>query len=296
MPIAEYRAHLRAQGASEEDIKALTEGSFATAAVKAFDASVAAAAAETARIRAEADASIATYKANADKWYEEVATPALSAAQQAKIKSDAEAARLRSLVAQSQDEGLKAVAKEMGYDVTGGANNPPPNPNPGTPGFDPNKYFTRDEIVSIAAQEGEAIAVAQDIAFEHRQLFPDKPLNFRELRREALAAKKPVEQFWMERYGVTAARDKAAADAKAADEARIRKEERDKVTAEFAERQANPNLIPGTTSINPIAPRAAAGRDKQPWESGLAAEGGSGDRTQRAAKLFAERQTQGNVH
>lgn len=288
-----YAEYLQSLGASAEDIKTLTEGPSAAVARKAFDAQQAQVAAETARLKEEAEARVADYKKKADDWYETVAQPNLTKATSEATKAAAEAARLRSLVASSTDEGLRKVAEEMGIKLDGTRIDPNPNPNPGNPGFDPNKYFTRDEIVSIAEREGEAIAVAQDIAFEHRLLFPDRPLNFRELRREAVAAKKPVEQLWQEKYGVSAARDKRAADAKAADEARIRKEERDKVTSEFAERVANPNLVPGSTSTNVLAPRPATGREKLPWETNLDGANGSNDRTARVTKLFVERQGSG---
>jgi len=292
MPKPEYIAHLRANGATEDDIKALTEGSFAAAAIKSFDAAQASIAAEAARLKAESDAAIADYKKKADDWYETVAQPNLAKAQADATKSAAEAARLRALVVSSTDESLRKVAEEMGYKADGSAALKNEPSNPGNPGFDPNKYLTRDEILSIAAQEGEAIAIAQDIAFEHHQLFPDKPLNFRELRKEAVAAKKPVEQLWMERYGVPAAREARAAAATKANEDRIRKEERDKVTAELASQYGNPNMVPPSTSTNVFVPRPKAGREKAPWEAGLDGENGSGDRVSRAAKNFVERQGQ----
>lgn len=293
MPRAEYVQYLRNQGASDDDVKALTEGSFATAAIKAFDAQQAAAQQEIERAKAAAESDKAAYKARADAWYEEVAAPSLTKAQQDAIKANTEAARLRSLVAQSTDEGLKAVAKDMGFNLDGTRTEPAPNPaNPANPGFDPTRYFTKDDIVAIAEREGEAIAVAQDIAFEHRQLFPDKPLNFRSLRAEAQAAKKPVEQFWMERYGVSAAREKRDSEAKAAYEAKLREEGRAEVRRQYAEAAANPGLAPGVTSINPTAPRPAAGRDKQPWDVNLEGEKGSGNRVERAAKVWADRQSQ----
>lgn len=298
MPAAEYKNYLRTLGASEDDIKALTEGSFAAASIRAFDKQQADAAAEAARIKSEADAAIAAYKQNADQWYETVATPALTKAQQDATSATAEAARLRSLVAQSQDEGLKAVAKQMGINVDGSRNdpNPPTPPNPGNPGFDPNKYVAKDDLASLMDRAGDGLAQLQDMVLEHTQLFPTQRLDVRKLRAEAVAAKKSAYEYWEQKYKVSEARDKQAADARAADEARIRKEERDKVTREFAEAAVNPNLIPGSTSINPMAPRPAAGREKQPWEGGLDGASGSGDRVARAAKIFAEKQATGQVH
>ena len=296
MPIAEYKSYLRTQGASEDDIKALTEGSFAQSAIRAFDAQQSHLAAEADRLKAEAEARVADYKKKADDWYESVAQPNLTRAEADARKATAEAARLRSLVAQSTDEGLRKVAEEMGYKLDGTSANPNPsnsNPNPGNPSFDPNKYFTRDEIVQIAQREGEAIAIAQDIAYEHRALFPDRPLNFRDLRAKATAANKPVEQYWMDTYGVPAAREKRDSEQKAAYEKKLREEGAAEARRQYAEAAANPNMIPGSTSINPLAARPTAGREKQPWEAGLDSSNGSNDRVARAAKVFAEKQSAG---
>jgi hypothetical protein len=270
-----YSDFLRAQGASPEDIAILDT----PVAQRAFDAQ-----------QAAAQSAIADYKAKADDWYEKVAQPNLTKAQQDAMAAQAEAARLRSLVAQSQDEGLRKVAEQMGYKLDGSAAAPAAAPKPGAADFDPNKYFTRDDIVQIAEREGDAIAVAQDIAYEHRQLFPDRPLNFRELRKEAVAARKPVEQLWQEKYGVTAAREARSKADREAHEASIRKEEREKVTAELASQYANPNTVPAGTSNSPFVPRPKAGREKAPWEAGLDGDNGSGDRVAHAAKSWADRQ------
>jgi hypothetical protein len=270
-----YSDFLRSQGASSEDIAILDT----PIAQRAFDAQ-----------QAAATAAIAEYKQKADDWYEKVAQPNLTKAQADATRAAAEAARLRALVVSSTDESLRKVAEEMGYKPDGSAAAPAAAPKPGAADFDPNKYFTRDDIVQIAEREGDAIAVAQDIAFEHRQLFPDKALNFRELRKEAVAAKKPVEQLWMEKFGVNAAREARSKSDREAHENSIRKEEREKVTAELLNAQVNPNMVPGTTSSSPFVPRPKAGREKAPWEAGLDGDNGSGDRVAHAAKSWADRQ------
>jgi hypothetical protein len=279
-----YAEFLASQGATAEDIAILNT----PIAQKAFAAQDAA-----------AQKAIADYKAKADEWYESVAQPNLTKAEadatkarQDAIRVQAEAARLRSLVAASTDESLKQVAKDMGFKLDGTADAPPPpNLAPGAPGFDPNKYFTRDDILQIAEREGDAIAIASDIAFEHRQLFPDKPLNFRELRKSAVAAKKPVEQYWMETFGVQAARDARAKSDKEAYDARLIKQGHDAAVTELASQYANPNTVPAGTSSSPFVPRPKAGREKPPWEAGVDAENGSNDRVTRAAKSWADRQT-----
>jgi len=270
-----YAEFLASQGATAEDIATMNT----PLAQKVFEAQ-----------EARATAAIADYKQKADDWYEKVAQPNLTKAQQEATKAAAEAARLRALVVSSTDESLRKVAEEMGYKPDGTAAAAAAAPKPGAADFDPNRYFTRDEIVSIAEREGDAIAVAQDIAYEHRQLFPDKPLNFRELRKEAVAARKPVEQHWQEKYGVPAAREARSKADREAHEAAIRKEEREKVTAELASQYANPNTVPAGTSNSPFVARPKAGRDKAPWEAGLDGDNGSGDRVAHAAKSWADRQ------
>jgi hypothetical protein len=117
--------------------------------------------------------------------------------------------------------------------------------------------------MAVAEREGDAIAIAQDIAYEHRQLFPDKPLNFRELRREAVSRKMPVESLWMERYSVQAARDTKAAADKATEKAKI---ETDAVTKYKSENpQTNPMLQQPRISSTPFITPPSASTEKQPW-------------------------------
>lgn len=278
-----YAEFLKSQGASDEDVKVLdtpiSQRAYAAQAALATQASADAAAAVAARDK---------YKADADKWYEEVAQPNLTKAQADAIKANAEAARLRTLVLASTDESLRAVAAEMGYKPDGSSTGVVP-PKPGASDFDANKYFTKDDIIQIARKESQAIAIAQDIAAEHRALFPDKPLNFRQLREQAESANKPLEQLWMDTYGVPAAREAAAKATREAHENLIRKEEREKVTAELLNNTANPNMVPGGASSSPFVPRPKAGREDVPWKSGIDGENGSGDRVSRAAKNWADR-------
>jgi len=268
MPKNEYVEFLKANGASDEDVKALTEGSFAATAIRSFDAAQARIAAETAAaVKAKADAF--AYQEKADKWWNEQAIPEYQKMERESTLAKANEARIVAAIKASQDEGLKAIAKEMGYPVDGAPANPNPNPNPALPaGFDPKNFVTTETLLQVAEREGDAIAIASDIAFEHRQLFPDKPLNFREMRKAAVAAKKPVEQYWMETFGVTAAREAAAtARQKAHDDALIAQgaaAEREKLVSQYG----NPDARPLQPSTSPFAVRKETGRDKQPWEAG----------------------------
>lgn len=253
-----YAEYLKSLGATEEEIKTLDT----PLARKAFDNQVSAAAAA----KSAAD----SYQERANAWYEEQKGN-LTKAQTDAVAARAEVERLRGTLLEAQRQGLIDVAKDLGLkleELERKGTPTPPNPSPN--GFDPERYFTRDDILAIAEREGEAIAVSQDISAEHMSLF-GKPVNFRELRREAVAAKVPVEQFWMTKYNVTKAReDRAKAEEEKKLQA-VRDEERKKVEAEWAAKLSqNPNLRVLEPSSAPFAPRS--GNDirvgKQPWEVG----------------------------
>ena len=153
------------------------------------------------------------------------------------------------------------LAKQAGYE---------PDPDkvvtPLAAGLDPSRYFTRDEIIQIANKEGDAIAVAQDIASEHAILFPGQRLNFRAIREEAQSRKLSAEAVWMEKYKVAdarAAQSKAAADAH---DKKIADEAYDKAKRELASQYGNPDVRPLATSVNPFAARPTSGRTRQPWQ------------------------------
>jgi hypothetical protein len=197
-----------------------------------------------------------------------------------------EAAKSAAAIAKMQELGLIEVAERLdpGSVV----------PKPGeTPAFDPKllaNYVDRDTLLKVAESEGDAIAVAQDISFEHSQLFgndPSKRLNFRELRREALSRKMPVESLWMEKYGVAAARAAAAAKAQSAHEAKIAADAVAKYKSENS--TTNPHTAPPSVSTNAFTdrlPSAVAPAD-QPWLKSDAARGQS--RTQKVLAGLAER-------
>jgi len=268
--MSKYADFLREQGASEEDIKVLDT----PIAQKAFDAQ-----------QAAATAAINDYKQKADDWYEKVATPNLTKAQQEATKAQAEAARLRALVVSSTDEALKAVAADMGYKLDGSA--APKKDDP--PAID-SRYVTTESILNMADNVGDNLAHMQDAVLEHMQLFPGQRLNVAALRKEAVANRKGFYEYWEQKYKVPDAREAQSKAAREAHEATIRKEEREKVTAELASQYGNPNTIPSSPSTNVFVPRPSTGREKAPWETGFDGQNGAGDRTARAAKNYIERQ------
>lgn len=132
-------------------------------------------------------------------------------------------------------------------------------------GFDPNKYVSADTFNQAYEKTGEAIASAINITTQHMQLFPGQYLDMEQLRNDARGARKPVKQFWEEKYGVAGKRAELAAKAKSDERALIAKEEREKLIVEFG--GSNPNLQTPQPSNNPFVIRKSTRTDtKQPWE------------------------------
>lgn len=251
-----YAEYLRSQGASDADITIL-DTPVARKAHEAMEARIA-------KAVEDANTSITDYKTKVDTWYNDSIMPEVERTKAEATKNAAEAARARALILSSQDEGLKRVAKDLGYVVDPAA----PRPDPAAPAFDPSKYVPREELNGIADRVGESLAQMQDMVADHMQLFPGQRLNVTALRREALAAKKNVFEYWEQKYHVSDAR--AAADAarqKAHDDALI-KQGREAATAELATQYGNPDMRPLAPSSSPFAARPSVGRDKMPWEAG----------------------------
>jgi hypothetical protein len=279
-----YSEYLKSLGATEDEIKLMDTG----VARKAFDKLQADLTAASDRVAA-AEQSKKDYEAKSTEWHDRVNTEYLTVKDQL-VVAKANEAKARAVIDEAQKQGLIKVAEDLGY-VTAP---PKPDDKSGTPNFDPTKYFTKDDIVGIARKEAQAIAIAQDIASEHRMLFPDKPLKFAALRDKADTSGKSVQEVWEQEFGVPAARAAKEAADKTAYEKRLRDEGAATARAELASQYGNPDTRPLSTSTSPFAPRPAANREKQPWEAGLDGDNGSNDRVARATKSFIERQARPN--
>ena len=73
-----------------------------------------------------------------------------------------------------------------------------------------DRYMAKEDFAKIADSIGDNLAALEDMVMEHKQLFPDRPLSVRQLRKEALASGKPVHQYWEEKYKVQQEREFAA--------------------------------------------------------------------------------------
>lgn len=246
-----YAEFLKANGATDEDLKVLDT----PIARKGYEAQMKAVADEQARTK--------TLEASQRKWYDEQVVPTMS-----KLQKDADTARMKEAAAIAQ---LK-VAQEAGLIEVAVAQDGV-KPAVAT-AFDESKFVSTDVFHQAVQMEGDAIAIMADIAAEHSELFPgQRRPNWRELRKEAVAAKKPVEQVWREKYSVDTARTAKAAADTAAYEAKLRKEGDDAATARInAERVhpamgiAQPSRTP-FTGRNPAAATAADGaKIVHPWD------------------------------
>jgi hypothetical protein len=280
MTFAEY---LQSLGASSDDVKALTEGSFAGTAKRAFDKLQADAASAAAEAKKQRDINVA-YEAKVNEWFDKHDAEFKTVEQQviaAKAKEAAAVAALRT----AHERGMIDVAKDLGYNFDAPPNNTPPNNN--AP-LDSSKFVTADlfanKISEFSERAGDGLAVLQDIVLEHMQLFPNQPLKVRELRSAAVKANKSVEQYWLETFKVDEARAAMAKRASDAHEAELRKKITEEVTSEFASKYGNPDVRPLQPSTNFLTPRKETNRDKAPWETGLEGEGGSNDRVRRATQ------------
>lgn len=249
-----YGEFLKSQGASDDEIKILDT----PVARRAFDKM------ESERVDALALAAteVANREANT-KWVNEQINPLYTKMQNEVVEARANEARARQALIEAERQGLVRVAEQLGYD---------PNPAAAAAAAAPAdaKFMTREQVEAyvrgIATEEGTAIATVQDMAAEHSTLFPGQRLNWRDLLADARKQNKSVEQLWQERYKIPEARAAAEKSRADAHDAAIRKEERDKVAAEFAARTANPDLRTLSPSSFSFTPKTGTPHDKQPWE------------------------------
>jgi hypothetical protein len=267
-----YSEYLKSLGASEEEVKVLDT----PVARKAFDAMNAA----TAEANEAKEKAVAHYQ-TLDKWYNEETLPNYKKMEKEKMAAIAEAERAKALVRAATDEGLLQIAKDMGYsEDTKDKEKEKEHTN-----LD-ERYVTRDTLNELTERAGAGLADLEDMVIEHNQLFggdSSKRLRVGELRREAVAARKPILQYWEEKFHVAdarAAKEKAEHDAEVA---KWKAEGAKEKETELVSKYGNPDTRPLVTSEHPFTPRKEGNRaGKQPWEM---EEGSlSSDRVRRATE------------
>lgn len=223
-----------------------------------FCAAIEAEAAELDQHRADLDKAKKDLEDDA-KWYQETAVPALNKATQDAITARKKQAELEAQLKAAQDYGLLKVAD--GQDKGNPPVNPNPNPNPSPDSsLDASKFVSVDEFNNTRAAFGSAIAMAQDIADDHRELFgtrlPGGVTKLREEYQDAVSSRRyrgSLQQFWEEKYKVADKRNEIAA--------KSRQDEIDKAVADakskWISEQSNPMTRTPSSSRNPFVARTA---------------------------------------
>ena len=267
-----YAEYLKAQGASDEDIKVLDTA----VARKAFDKMMKDAdEAKAAAARAEKEKS--DYEAKVNDWHQNTIVPEYERMKNEALAAKANEAKARAVIEAAQKEGLLDVADKLGWKK----DDKPADKGNDNPGFDASKYMTREEILHIAQQEGRAIATMGKLIQEHERLFPGQAaVDWTSIYESATQKKRSVEQEWMERFNVQAAREARTKAEQEARDKKIRDEAYAAAQSEMASKYGNPETRPLAPSRSPLAPRAETGREKQPWDQGDRAN----DRVKRATE------------
>lgn len=86
-------------------------------------------------------------------------------------------------------------------------------PTPAVAAFDDSKYVSKEESAKYLRESVMLQADQLDMLDEHRSLFPDKPLKFKELVAEAISHRKTPSQWWEEKFNVAQVRTDRAAEA-----------------------------------------------------------------------------------
>ena len=227
---------------------------------------------ERERIQAEAT----KYKADLDAtttWYHQEAVPALNKALNDATTARGEAAAVAARLKAMQDYGLARVAENQD------------DPNKNKPvvksgeelpsGFDPAKYVSADTFLQTTDRFGEAIAVATDIAEDHRDLFGSRlPGGVTGLRKEYQEAVKShrfqgdLRAFWENKFNVQVKQTERSQAAR-------QKELDDYANTKIAEKMSemgNPMTRTLVQSRNPFTAKVgttgSTAVGEQPWGDG----------------------------
>ncbi len=272
--MSKYYDYLVANGASAEEAKLLDTPT----SNRLYEKQQAELEAQTAAAT-KLDTDLTNYQAAVNKWHEENNAKLIQAQNDA-IGAKAEEARHRAALQEAQKRGLFDVAKDLGWKEE-------------APVEAKSENISREEFAKIADSIGDNLAALEDMVMEHKQLFPDRPLSVRQLRKEALASGKPVHQYWEEKYKVQQEREAASTKQRESEIAKWKMEGAKEKETELISKFGNPNTRPLMPSQRPVfAARTgdAVREGKQPWDH---ADGQlQNDRVERVTKKLIERQYQ----
>lgn len=205
-------------------------------------------------------------------WHEKEGKPLVDLYEKERTEARAEAASLRERLKMAEESGFAPKREE-----------PTQNPNPANPNpaIDPAKYLTHDafktEVGKFAQMEGDAIAIAANLAEEYRYLNPGKSLIEYEaeidgrrltgmvaLRAEALQKKMRLDEYVSQKFDFKGSRQKIADEQRKKAEEAIRADERAKLATQYGD----PSQRPLVASRDPFIPRPtnSEGKPVQPWE------------------------------
>lgn len=135
---------------------------------------------------------------------------------QAEVEADKNRLAASELKIKEGEIRLRNAAREMGLtdeQIFGGTPVTPPTTQPAVAAFDDSKYVSKEESAKYLRESVMLQADQLDMLDEHRSLFPDKPLKFKELVAEAISHRKTPSQWWEEKYNVAQVRTDRAAEA-----------------------------------------------------------------------------------
>ncbi len=216
-------------------------------------------------------------------WWDTQASPAVEKIRQEALREtqkrasyEATLSKMKELYGIELPDGVTVTDNNSGISTiptsvsgTGAANNPTPQPRQDLP--DLSRYVTMDVLQQQADMVGDAITLAQDLSFEHTQLFGNnKPINFAELRRKAKEERQDLRSIWERDYGVQSRRSEIRASEEAA-AAKARAEELEAARTEGYQKGLSQVSNPMTRSIDAGPSRfgvAFSQRDTtgKPWE------------------------------
>ena len=234
-------------------------------------------------------------------WYQNEAVPTLNKALADATEARGEAAKVNARLKSMQDYGLARVADDQDNKGGGGADKGGADKgNRGTPtDFDANKFVSAETFLATTDRFGEAIAVATDIAEDHRDLFGSRlPGGVTGLRKEYQNAVKnhrfngDLRMFWESKFNVQAKQTERSV---AAHQKELDDYAAEKVNAVRSE-MMNPMTRTMSVSRNPFVAKAITAADgsktttgKQPWENGATPEQRRSERVVRFAQKAIEK-------
>lgn len=151
--------------------------------------------------------------------------------------------------------------------------------------YDPKRHPTFDDVAKFAEAEGQAIAMASDIAAEYAYLNSGKSIfeyeteldgrrlrGMTALREEAKRSRKNLDQFVSEKFDFRGKREALTRQRQQEHDDAIAKAATEKNNLEWAQRVgSNPNLRSAVPSQQPFIP-VKVSDGKHPWERGTRKE------------------------